>query len=316
MAGLHDSDRSPAALRAALRALLAAPGAIVCPGVVNAWVARQAEEAGFGCVFVTGAGVANTLYGWPDLGLVTLDEQLAVTRRICDAVGVPVIADCDTGYGNHLNVTRTVREFERAGVAGLTLEDQVTPKKCGHFDGKAVVPLRDMVEKIVAAVEARRDPGLVIVGRTDAAGAEGLDGAIERAQAYVAAGADVAFVEVSAALPDVGRVAAEVPAPCLVNMTEGDVPLPSAAELAALGFKIVLYSNTALRVAATAVERAFSRLREEGSSESLLPELWSWEKRQGLVGLPAWEALDRDIAERARQAVGEAGASAGSAVRL
>ncbi len=297
--------RSP---RAQLRALLAAPGIALCPGVTNAWVARQAEAAGFGCLFVTGAGVANTLYGWPDLGLVTLDESLAVTRRIADAVSIPVIADCDTGYGNHLNVTRTVREFEHAGVAGLTLEDQVAPKKCGHFEGKAVVPPREMAEKIVAAVAARRDPDLVLIARTDAAAVEGLDAAIERARLYVAAGADVAFVEAPTSVEALARIPREVPAPCLVNVVEGGkTPALPAAELAALGFKVALYANLALRMAAAAVERAFETLRAEGSSESLVAEMWSWQQRQQLVGLPEWEALDREIAARAARLAGDGG---------
>lgn len=291
---------APARPRARLRALLAAPGIVVCPGVTNAWVGRQAEAAGFDCLFVTGAGIANTLYGWPDLGLVTLDESLAVTRRIVEAVAIPVIADCDTGYGNHLNVTRTVREFEHAGVAAIVLEDQVSPKRCGHFDGKTVVPAREMVEKIVAAVGARRDPGLVLVARTDAAEAEGLDAAIERARAYIAAGADVAYVEAPTTLEALARIPAEVPVPCLIDVVEGGkTPLLPAAEYAAMGYKVALYANLALRMAGAAVERAFETLRAEGSSESLIAEMWSWQQRQALVGLPAWQELDREIAARA-----------------
>jgi 2-methylisocitrate lyase-like PEP mutase family enzyme len=287
--------------RARFRRMIGEPGLHLAPGVTNAFYARIAESAGFDCIFVTGAGVANTMFGLPDLGLVTMDETLAVTRRIIEAVpDVPVIADADTGYGNHLNVFRTVREFEHAGAAAMTLEDQVAPKKCGHFEGKSVVPTGEMVEKLLAATEARRDPDLVIVARTDAAAVEGLDGALARAQAYVEAGADMVFVEAPRTREDLERIPREVPAPCVVNVVEGGkTPQLPAEEYEAMGFRVALYANLALRMAGAAVERAFQTLHDQGTSESLVGEMWSWDRRQSTVRLPEWEARDADIAARA-----------------
>jgi 2-methylisocitrate lyase-like PEP mutase family enzyme len=285
-----------------LRRRLSEPGLVVVPGVTNALYARIAEQAGFEAIFATGAGIANTLLGVPDLGLTTMTEVVSVTGRIADAVSLPVIADADTGYGNHINVTRTMQEMERAGVAGLIIEDQVAPKRCGHFDGKHVVKLAEMVEKIVAAKMARRDPDLLIVARTDAIAVEGFSKALERANAYVAAGADIIFVEAPRSVDEISAIPREVSAPCLINVVEGGVtPLLSAKDLEDLGFKLAIYANLALRIAARAVEHAFTVLRTEGTSAALLPLMYSWEHRQEAVGTARWQELDRKVAEAARE---------------
>src|SRR3954447_25885978 len=180
---------------ATLRVRLAQPRILVAPGAADALTARIIEGAGFEAVYLTGAGLANASFGLPDLGLITLTEVTAQVQRIADAISVPLIVDADTGYGGALNVVRTVRELERAGAAAIQLEDQVSPKRCGHFEGKDVVPTAEMVQKIAAGVYARQDPDLVIVARTDARAVEGFDAAIERSRAYAAAGADVVFFE-------------------------------------------------------------------------------------------------------------------------
>jgi len=177
-----------------LRALLAAPEILVLPGVVDPWAARLAAQAGFSALFVTGAGIANVSYGLPDIGLIGLSEMTDAVRRISMSVDLPLVADGDAGHGNALNVYRTVQQLSAAGAAGITIEDQVTPKKCGHLAGKSVIPTEEMVEKIVAFREARGDDGTVLIARTDAIAVEGFSRAIARAEAYVEAGADVLFV--------------------------------------------------------------------------------------------------------------------------
>lgn len=287
--------------RERLRESLSCPGLLIVPGVANALYARLAERAGFEAVFATGAGIANTVLGLPDLGLATMTEIVATIRNVVSAVGIPVIADADTGYGNHLNVTRTVQELEHAGVAALVLEDQVSPKRCGHFEGKQVVPAEEMVEKIVAAVRARRDPSLTIIARTDAIAVEGLESGLERARAYAAAGADVLYVEAPRTIEELAAIPPALPLPCLADMVEGGLtPLLPSHELEQMGYKIALYANLALRAGAHAVAQAFATLRREGTSAALMNEMLTWEERQGLVGLPEWEWLDRSIAQEAQ----------------
>jgi 2-methylisocitrate lyase-like PEP mutase family enzyme len=282
------------------------PGVCLLPGVANALDARLAELAGFRAVFTTGAGIANATLGIPDLGLTTMTEICAVTARIADAVGIPVIADADTGYGNHLNAMRTAAEFERAGVAGLVIEDQVSPKRCGHFEDKRVVSPREMVEKIAAVRAGRRDPDLVLVARTDAIAPNGLADALARANLYLEAGADVAFVEAPRDIEELAAIPREVSGPCLVNMVDGGTtPIVPAAELEALGFKFVLYANLALRVAAQSVQRAFRALAREGSSSSLRDAMLGWDERQELVRLSRWRALDGEVAATADEVLRE-----------
>jgi 2-methylisocitrate lyase-like PEP mutase family enzyme len=279
---------------------------MVVPGVTNALFARLAVEEGMEAVFTTGAGIANTLFGYPDLGLVTMTEIVETNRQIARAVPVPVIADADTGYGNHLNVTRTVESLEAAGVAAIVLEDQVAPKKCGHFDGKAVVPAGEMVEKLVAARTVRTDPGLVLVARTDAIACEGLDAALRRASLYARAGADVIFVEAPTTREQLAAIPPSVRVPCLVNVVEGGrTPQLPSDDLEAMGYKVALYANTGLRMAAAGVRRSMRVLRSEGTTAALADELMTWEDRQALVRLPGWQGLEADIGAEARRVVAQ-----------
>lgn len=280
-----------------LRALLAEPGLLVVPGAFDALAARLIEAAGFRAVYATGAGIANAYLGWADVGLTTMTEVRDAVWHIVDATSLPVIADIDTGFGNAVNVTRTVRAFERIGVAAVQLEDQVFPKRCGHFAGKAVVSQAEMVGKLRAACDARQD-GLVIIARTDARAVEGLDAAIARARAYREAGADVLFVEAPRSREELATIAAALgDAPLLVNLVEGgQTPLLPAAELAALGYKLALYPNTALRAAVRGMQRALAHLAAHGSSLGAEDLLIDWETRQRLVRLPEIEALERRYA--------------------
>src|SRR5579883_1615489 len=270
-----------------LRALLAEPGLLVVPGAFDALAARLIEAAGFRAVYATGAGIANAYLGWADVGLTTMTEVRDAVWRIVDATALPVLADIDTGFGNAVNVARTVREFERIGVAAVQLEDQVFPKRCGHFAGKAVISQAEMVGKLRAACEARQD-GLVIIARTDARAVEGLEAAIARARAYRAAGADVLFVEAPRSRAELATIAAALgDAPLLVNLVEGgQTPILPAAELAALGYKLALYANTALRAAARGMQRALAYLAAHGSTLGAEDLLIDWETRQRLVRLP------------------------------
>ncbi|MCL6649396.1 MAG: oxaloacetate decarboxylase [Chloroflexi bacterium] len=276
-----------------LRARLAEPGILIVPGVVDAITARLVEEAGFPAVYLTGAGLANAQFGLPDLGLIGLAEVAEQTVRIAEATSLPVIVDADTGYGNPLNVHRTVRVLERAGAAAIQLEDQVSPKRCGHFSGKQVIPCEEMVQKVRAAIEARRNPETVIIARTDALAIYGLEDAIVRAQRYWAAGADMIFVESPRDREQFLQIAHAVEAPLVANMVEGGhSPLLSAHDLEAMGYKVALFANTALRVALAAVREALAVLAREGSTATILDRLLSWEERQRLAGLPSWQALE------------------------
>ncbi len=298
--------------RRALREMLKSPGLTLAPGVTNAFYAKLAEKAGFELLFTTGAGIANTVLGVPDLGLTTMNEVIDVTRHIADATTLPVVADGDTGYGNHVNVMRTTREMERAGVAGFFIEDQVSPKKCGHFEGKMVVPAEEMVQKIVAARRARTDPEMVLIARTDAIAVEGLQSALQRARLYVAAGADVIFIEAPRTREEMEAIPRNVPAPCLVNLVEGGkTPVLPARDLEQMGFKIAVYANMALRVAATSVARAFETLRREGTSSSLVADMLEWDERQETVGLSYWRRVDLEIADEARRLTDSAAETAG-----
>jgi 2-methylisocitrate lyase-like PEP mutase family enzyme len=278
-----------------LRALLAGNEMLIVPGAADALTARLIEQAGYKVCYFTGAGFANTQFALPDVGLVTLTEVVEQLRRIVFAVGIPVIADADTGYGNALNVIRTVQLFEAAGAAGLQLEDQVSPKRCGHFNGKAVVSVGEMVKKIAAAVSARTDPDFVIVARTDARAVEGLDAALERARQYAQAGADVLFVEAPSSEAELERIPHAVPErPHLVNMVVGGLtPQLPAATLAKLGFRVALYPNVALQAAARAVAEVLDTLHRTGDLVSIVDRMITWEERQALVGLERVQELER-----------------------
>lgn len=283
----------PTTPRARLRELIAAPTPLVAPGAYDALSARLVEQAGFDVVYLTGFGATASLLGRPDVGLLSAAEMADQARRIIDAVELPVIADADTGYGNAINVVRTVRVYEQAGVAGLHLEDQVTPKKCGHMAGKAVVSTEEMVGKIRAAAAARRDPDLVLIARTDAAAVEGLDAAIARARAYAAAGADVLFVEAPTSEADIRRVAAELGgvAPLVFNAAEGGRTPPLSLEVVAdLGFSLVLYPIATLLAASAAVQSVLATIKADGTPHAgTLP---TFDAFTTTVGLPEIQELE------------------------
>jgi 2,3-dimethylmalate lyase len=292
----------PVSPRARLRELLAAPEPVVAPGAYDALSARLVEQAGFGVVYMTGFGTTASLIGRPDVGLLSGTEMADNARRIAAAVDVPVIADADTGYGNALNVVRTVREYEQAGVAGLHLEDQVHPKKCGHMSGKAVIDTAEMVGKIEAAAAARRDPDLLLIARTDAAAVEGLDAAIARARRYRDAGADVLFVEAPTSEDDIARVAGELAgvAPLVFNWAEGGrtPPIP-LARIAELGFSLVLFPIGTLLAATAGIRALLETLRADGTPAAAMPGLPTFAGFTDLIGLPEVTELEARFAGRA-----------------
>jgi 2-methylisocitrate lyase-like PEP mutase family enzyme len=282
--------------RSRLRALLTEPGPLVAPGAYDALSARLVELAGFSAVYMTGFGTTAGLIGRPDVGLLTATEMVDTARRIAAAVGVPVIADGDTGYGNAINVVRTVRDYERAGIAAIQLEDQVTPKKCGHMNGKQIVPLPEMIGKIHAATDARHDPDFLVIARTDAVAVEGVDAAIERARAFADAGADLLFVEAPTTEADIERIAGALAgtAPLVFNWAEGGrTPPLSPNHLAELGFAIVLYPIGTLLAATAGIRNYLNVLLADGSPDAALPELPTFDDFTTLVGLPEIQQLER-----------------------
>lgn len=266
--------RTPGSPGAAFRALLARGGALPMPGVFNAITAELAERAGFEALYLSGAGVTNSVLGAPDIALLTLPEMAQAARYATRAVRVPIIADADTGYGEALNTARAVEELEHAGLAGIHLEDQVSPKRCGHLDGKQVIPTADMVGKVRAAVLARRDPNFFIIARTDARGVNGLEDAIDRANRYVDAGADGIFPESLQSRAEFEEFARRVKAPLLANMTEfGKTPLMSVAEFEAMGYRMVIFPMTAFRVMMKAAEQLFAELRKTGTQAAFIDRM-------------------------------------------
>jgi 2-methylisocitrate lyase-like PEP mutase family enzyme len=250
-----------------LRQLIARDGLIVLPGASTPLLARVVEDIGFEVVYATGAGMANMQFGYPDMGLISMNEMLEHTRRMVDAVNIPVIVDVDSAYGNQLNVIRTVRDFSKAGVAALQIEDQVTPKKCGHFKGKAVITKEEMVGKIKAAKD-HMDPDVVLIARTDSIAVEGFEKAIDRAIAYVDAGADLLFIEAPTNMEQLKQIPKLSPVPTLANMVEGGLtPLLTNEEMEKLGFKIALYANGPLKAAIKGTMDFLVHLKKHGTSK-------------------------------------------------
>ncbi|HEX2766417.1 MAG TPA: isocitrate lyase/PEP mutase family protein [Candidatus Limnocylindria bacterium] len=281
-----------------LRERLATAGPLLLPGCADALTARIAVDVGFEAVYATGAGISNAMLGMPDVGLATMTEMADQIARICDAVEVPVVADMDTGYGNAVNARRAVRAFEAAGVAAVQIEDQVFPKRCGHFAGKDVIGVAEMRAKLLAVLEGRRNPATVVIARTDAIAVEGVEAAVERANQYAALGADLVFVEAPPSSELLAQLPPRIDAPLVANMVEGGLtPIHSVEELGAMGYRVVLYANTALRAGMLAVRSALETLRAEGSSRSLADRLVSWEERQRLVGKPAIDELEGRYAD-------------------
>jgi 2-methylisocitrate lyase-like PEP mutase family enzyme len=276
-----------------LKAILARRQALPFPGAANAMFARVIEELGFEVCYVTGAGIANMHLGAPDIGLTTLTEVANAVSAIADSVAVPLLVDADTGFGNAVNMVRTVKVLERAGAAGIQIEDQVFPKKCGHFEGKDVVPLDDIVSKIKAAVDSRGDADFQIVARTDARAVHGLDDAIARAQAFVEAGADATFVEAPVTVEEMARIGREIPVPQIANIVfGGKTPDPGREALAAMGFAGVLYANAALQAALRASYEVLSALKRDGSLANVADRLATFEERQAAVAKPRWDSLE------------------------
>ena len=289
------SESSGAEKRARLRALLSGPSIVRAPGAFSPLVAMEIERAGFEAVYVSGAAVAADL-GLPDIGLTTLDEVASRAEQIARVTDLPTIVDCDTGFGEPMNAARTVRTMEERGIAGLHLEDQVNPKRCGHLDGKTVVPVETMLRRIRAAVDARRDPNLVIVARTDARALEGLEATIERANRYAEAGADLVFAEALADASEWERAIAGIGVPLLANMTEfGKSELLSAAELEALGARVVIYPVTTLRIAMRAAREALGHVAATGTQRKIVDRMQTRRELYELLGYARYEAFDRDV---------------------
>jgi 2-methylisocitrate lyase-like PEP mutase family enzyme len=275
------------------RALLEARRAVLLPGVANALAARIVADVGFEAVYVTGAGIANTFHGVPDIGLVSLSEVVAHISAIREAVDLPVLADGDTGFGNAVNTARTVQLFERAGASAIQLEDQVFPKKCGHFAGKDVIETREMVEKIKAAADARRDAGFTIIARTDARAVHGFDDAVERVSRYFEAGAEATFIEAPLSLDEICRIPKEAPGLPILNIVHGGrTPMPDRGELQALGFSGVIYANAALQAGMLATHRVLGHLLRQGSLAGAEDQLAGFAERQRMVAKHDYDALE------------------------
>jgi 2-methylisocitrate lyase-like PEP mutase family enzyme len=271
--------------------------ALLVPGATNALSARIIADLGFAAIYVSGAGVTNAFLGLPDLGFISLAELAQHTAAIRDAVDLPIIVDADTGFGNALNVRHAVRVLERAGANAVQLEDQVSPKRCGHFSGKEVVPTAEMVAKIHAAVDARHSQECLIVARTDARAVEGFDAAIARAAAFIEAGADATFVEAPESLDEVRRIPELLSAPQLVNMVVGGkTPIVDLAELAAMRFGLVLYANAALQGAIQGMQAVLAELKARGRLDETSGTVARFAERQRLVQKPFFDALERKYA--------------------
>ncbi len=283
-----------------LRELLEGPEPVLAPGAYDALSARLVEGAGFEVVYMTGFGTAASLLGRPDVGLLTFSEMVDNARRIAQAVKVPVIADADDGYGNAINVIRTVREYEAAGVAAIHIEDQVSPKKCGHMEGKQVIEVSEMVEKIRAAVEARNSEDFVIIGRTDARAVEGMNGALERARLYREAGADVLFVEAPQSEEEISAVSEAFPdVPLLFNWVEsGKTPPVSLERIKELGFRLVIFPISTLLAATRSVQEILSTIRSDGSSIEILDKLSPFDEFVDIIGLPEIQKLEERFADK------------------
>lgn len=267
---------------------------LIAPGAFDGLSARLVEESGFEAIYLSGGAVARSM-GLPDIGLVTMSEVIERAVQVVSAVKIPVIADADTGYGNAMNLVRTVREFERAGVAAIHIEDQVTPKRCGHLEGKEVISLAEMEKKLEAALQSRTDPDFVIIGRTDARAIHGLDDAIQRGKSFARLGVDAVFVEApesEAELEMIARFITE--APLMVNMFKGGkTPLLPASRLEEMGFRIAIFPSETQRAAIYAMREALTLLKRDGSTEAMDECLSTFKERDRIVGLQEWEELER-----------------------
>lgn len=289
-----------------LRAAVDAERPLQVVGTVNAYAALLARGAGFRALYVSGAGVANASFGLPDLGITTLNDVCEDVRRICGAVDLPVLVDADTGFGGAFSIARTARELARAGAAGLHLEDQVQAKRCGHRPGKSLVPTADMVDRLKAALDARIDPHFVIMARTDAHAVEGQKAAVERALAYVEAGADMIFAEALTTLEEYREFTAAVRVPVLANITEfGRTPLFAGAELASVGVRLVLYPLSAFRAMSQAALSVYQAIRRDGTQRAVTDRMQTRAELYQVLGYHAYEAKLDELFGRERDDRGE-----------
>lgn len=280
-----------------LRKAIVERDVLIIPGTFNALVAQLIEMMGFEAVYCTGAGICTTYLGIPDLGLISLTEMVLTVKNICGSVKLPVISDADTGFGNAINMMRTVREFEAAGAAAIHVEDQVSPKRCGHVAGKQVIETREMVGKIKAALEARQDPDFILIARTDSKSVEGIKKAIERGKAYRDAGADVIFPEGLGSADEFDEFARAVPdVPLLANMTEfGKTPYLTAKEFGQLGYKLVIFPTSTLRIAMKAVEEFLIELRKSGTQKKLVERMQTRKELYALLNYAQYTAWENDF---------------------
>ena len=277
-----------------LRGLLERRESILLPGAANALAARVIEDIGFRAIYVTGAGVTNTFLGVPDIGLISLTELASHVAAMRDAVSLPLIVDADTGFGNAINVARTVQVLERSGANAIQLEDQNFPKRCGHFAGKGVIDKAEMVQKIHAAVDARNDTDLVIMARTDAIAANSFEDAMERAAAYVEAGADMTFVEAPRTREQMEQIPLRLRVPQVINIVSGGLtPMIGMGELEKMGFSMILYANAALQASIAGMQNVLGHLEANGSLEGVSAHLSGFEERQRIVSKPHFDDLER-----------------------
>ncbi|MDG3040949.1 isocitrate lyase/PEP mutase family protein [Roseicyclus marinus] len=279
-----------------LRQLMAGGGPVVAPGGYDGISAKMIERSGFAAVYASGGAMARAT-GLPDLGLLSMAEITDRLATMVDAVTVPVIADADTGYGNALNAQHMVRAFERAGVAGFHIEDQHFPKRCGHYDDKSIVPIREMTQKLRAVRDAATDPDLVVIARTDGLAVEGFEATIDRAHAYMEAGADVIFVEAPTTVDQIEQIAERLPYPKLINMfAGGKTPLIPTDRLGALGYAIVIIPSDLQRAALWAMEQTLDAIRRDGDSRAMQDRMVSFAEREAIIGTADWLARDKTYA--------------------
>ena len=277
-----------------LRQLLAQRKAVLLPGAANALTARVIEDIGFKAIYVTGAGVTNTFLGVPDIGLITLTELASHVSAMRAVVSLPLVVDADTGFGNPINVAHAIQVLERSGANAIQLEDQDFPKRCGHFSGKSVISRADMVQKIHAAVDARIDRDLVIIARTDAIAGNGFEDAIERAAAYIEAGADMTFVEAPRTKEQISEIPKRLAAPQFINIVAGGLtPIIGLDALEKMGFAMVLYANAALQASLAGMQKVLGHLKAHGSLDGVSEHLASFEERQRLVSKPRFDGLEK-----------------------
>lgn len=282
-----------------IRQLLNEPGLIRAPGAYDAWSARLVELSGFPAVYMTGYGVSASVLGQPDIGLLTMSEMVTQAKNMAVATSVPIIADADTGYGGTLNVVRTVSEYELAGVSAIQIEDQLIPKRCGHMEGKQLIPLEDMITKIKAAAYARKDPDFVIIARTDARAVEGFEQALYRAQAYADAGADVIFFEAPQSKDEMKRVAQTIPKPLLANMVEkGKTPLMTGQELEDLGYKIAIYPVASIYTVTKSILTLLENLKTDDTTAGCLNNMIDFPRFNELIGLDKARGLEYSLARK------------------